>query len=163
MKHCPICNGAPISDRPDLPCLQYTCSLCGWHYSADLTDDDENDPLVCERCGFAACSCLGGSCKRASCPVCSGSGRLLTEAAESYARKLRAQPPLPNGGAVVLDSAKRVQVVRLHEPSEPDDGWKAGALRLLDGKCPWCAHPIQNISVDETAGVTWACFEGCNP
>lgn len=38
MRHCPICNGAPINDRPDLPAMQHTCSLCGWHYSAVAGD-----------------------------------------------------------------------------------------------------------------------------
>ncbi len=137
---CGCCRGEPRTQPPvgDGSKLQ-------WRFKREL----------CQHCTAAGCEWNFAHCIRTD--------RVFTEAAEAYVRRLRAQPPLPNGGAVALDSAKRVQIVRLHEPSEPDDGWKAGALRLLDGRCLWCGHPIQNISVDETAGVTWACFEGCNP
>jgi hypothetical protein len=82
--------------------------------------------------------------------------------------RLAARDPSPfvpseeNRAAVrVLQQPTRQQV---HPPVEPVDGWQNGFLRLLlDGRCPWCAHPMQNISVDAEHGVRWSCFEGCNP
>jgi len=45
----------------------------------------------------------------------------------------------------------------------PPHGWKVGLEDLIArGRCPYCRHRVQNLSVGPW-GLTWACFDGCNP
>jgi hypothetical protein len=45
----------------------------------------------------------------------------------------------------------------------PPHGWKVGLEDLIArGRCPYCRHRVQNLSVGAW-GLTWACFDGCNP
>lgn len=42
--------------------------------------------------------------------------------------------------------------------------WEVAIVALVcDGLCPWCKHPIQSIEVSPGRGLTWCCFDGCNP
>lgn len=45
----------------------------------------------------------------------------------------------------------------------PPHGWKVGLEDLIvRGACPYCRHRVLNISVGSW-GVSWACWDGCNP
>lgn len=96
MRHCPICNGAPINDRPDLPAMQHTCSLCGWHYSAVAGD----------RC---AATWAGFRC------------RLDLGHDETHQYFEPAKPPL---GSRLSDAAARTALLELSRPTTltPDIG-----------------------------------------
>jgi len=47
---------------------------------------------------------------------------------------------------------------------EPGVGWAWGFKMLLDGHCPYCKHPLINVSIYPRSGILrWACLDGCNP
>lgn len=47
--------------------------------------------------------------------------------------------------------------------AKPFEGWQRGFELVLEGRCPYCRHRLLNVSVSKAHGLTWACFEGCNP
>lgn len=57
----------------------------------------------------------------------------------------------------VLDAAGNWKIAK------PFEGWQRGLELLMQGRCPYCRHRLLNVSVSKAHGLTWACFEGCNP
>lgn len=65
-----------------------------------------------------------------------------------------------------LDVCEACAVERERKPqrfSEPLAGWEEGMQRIARGRCPFCGYRMTSVHVDEFSGLTWGCFDGCNP
>jgi hypothetical protein len=47
---------------------------------------------------------------------------------------------------------------------EPRGGWQLALEDLVcKARCPWCGYRMLNLSASPEHGVTWSCYDGCNP
>lgn len=71
--------------------------------------------------------------------------------------------PVITSEQVTDELVKVIKDGGLDRIQKPSLDWEFGFKLLISGICPWCHKPISNLSSNVENGLSWACYEGCNP